>query len=585
VANVPDVTIYDEAGNPAVVVPGASIAAKSFVLVSGSDGANAWPLKVDTAGKLYGRTEVAADFPVHAYLHDKDGVGITSTAEASKQLLDVNVAKQAGAGGSGIQETGFTRVAGAEVVSSVSFRHNFQSTCRLNKHGPTATTSIVDRRALLDTGTGVGQVSLVGRERFPLVGGGTYVGELVLSGDAANANNIRKWGVASVDGIAGHFFRLNGTALEIAQVTKFGITTIPVANWSEDNSVTWDTGVHTWAVHVNIMDAGRILFSRDGKLVHVEDLMGTPGEVGNANVSPRIESTNTAAGTSVKTYIHRLGSYYEGDNTLSAATKAFRAWNEVFVGVPSQAFNPILGMRFRADPSFFNNFRGLQVRKIRFSNNKGGQVRIKVNPQFTGTLRKYDDVRNPNAEWTSFTSPFTATVSGTNATGTGYSDGDTTSYQVTATGPTGETLASTAVAAGSVGTPKKQVDLVWSPITFASGYNIYRQLNGSGTYDLIKSTPLLTFTDDAHTANTSKQPPVSNNTEGDSQVDIFDPPTTVVGGRIVGTITIAKNTASDFSFSARELILYPGESLSVEMNSEQGVADGSAEIEWEEVLY
>jgi hypothetical protein len=216
-------------------------------------------------------------------------------------------------------------------------------------------------------------------------------------------------------------------------------------------------------------------------------------------------------------------------------------------------------------------------------------VKVVQDVQLSGTTQPDNQPNNPDVEWTGHSSPFTASALTVTATGTGYADGNTVKYKVTATGVYGETLPSSATVSLPVGTPKKQVNLAWNPITYAEKYRIYREVNASGNFFRIAEVATLSFVDNAASASTDI-PPTSNTAEGASFMESFEPPTAVNGGRVQalildpGVAGIAISIAGSFlNWERGDFVLKPGETMAVLVKLSAS-GDVSVVVTWDEEL-
>lgn len=481
---------------------------------------------------------------------------------------------------------------GEESVHTYADGHQFiPSTIHRYFHGQTALVSSVNDRMRIDAGTAVGRALLrLGREMPNIAGIGMVARLHTIFSDVGSSGCVREWGLMDEDGGNGFFFRLNGTTLSVVhRANNVDVSVTDAASWNVDGTVIPDANGHLWSIQFRSCGVARVIFLRDEKEVHVLSYNGSDVSLRSPHLTPMVLVQNTSGqGAARYVDIGSLTTSYEQADFKTSRTPRFRIKTEGIVNVTGAgSFTSVLALAHRKTKAGKTSHRRLRVRGVSFSANNTGQLRLRTNVQLTGTNVPDNRPRNPTTaagqEYEGQTNPVTATLSGTNAGGAGYADGNTVSYQITVMGAVGETLPSAGTASLGVGTPRKQVNLVWNPVTYAVGYRVYRQLNGAGSYLLIAETPSLSFTDDAYAAQTGT-PPGSNTAEGDSFGEKWDPITASPGGRSHGILHVAADLGAVASFGDGEMVLQPGENFVVDFAPDIGTVKVSAQIDWEEDL-
>lgn len=543
---------YDAAGNPLSVADGAAIGGtQGGILAMGRDEVgNAQQVSVDTAGRPGVR------------LRNRDGQAIEGVFGAVRTTHD-------------------------QVFLDVNFSSGLISPhVHQELYGSTSALSVVNAKLRVSSGTAVGAARARSRAAEAYVGGVGVVGHIsVILGDTGSAGNVREWGMMSPDGVNGYFFRLNGTTLEAVRRSNGADTAVAAASWNIDNTITPDTNGHIWSIHYQWLGVGRIVFGRDGRDVHTIEYAGTSAELSsrNPNMGVWLRSTNTSTqGGARYLEVGCFSLQMESPTSRDRMVTRYRMATDS-VAVTTGGYRSILGLRFRPTKSGAANMRTARVRRVAFASTNTVLWRIRKNAQLSGVTPTGDNlIQNPDTEWSGHTNPLTRTLSGTNATGTGYADGNTVAYRITAVGPLGETLPATATATLAVGTPRKQVLVEWNPITFAASYRVYRQLNGAGNFELVGTTSSLSFTDDAYTAQTGVVPPGANTTDGESFMERWDGTSVVAnGGRTILSLPAGADSFVNADGDSEEYLLLPGETLIIEVDPNTSTSV-SVIVEWDE---
>ena len=172
------------------------------------------------------------------------------------------------------------------------------------------------------------------------------------------------------------------------------------------------------------------------------------------------------------------------------------------------------------------------------------------------------------------------------ATGTGYSAGDSVDYKITVFGTSGETLGSTTSATQAVGTPAKQVKVTWDHQPNSAYIGIYRRLNTAGKYELIglQSPLALKFIDNAFVARTDVEPPGANTAGGSSVLLFKTAPATLTGGSVIQEVRTGVGPGVRGGVVPGTK-LRPGQRLGVFIDAAATNQYFSVSLNWRELLF
>lgn len=610
------VTNRDASGNASVITKDAAVpATPGTQLISGSDGSNIRAIHTDTNGDVFTNLLDASNNTIAMQenttvpgtqgglmMSGWDGTKSHLVKTDANGFIQDNIVNRDGTR----NETAFgqLKVAEENVINSANFAYQINpEDAQRYVEGP-GTFSYVNGALHMDAGTAIGRVRIRSLRAMQYVAGvGVHAMISIACNDTGSAGCIRTWGTMDTLGLNGYYFQLNGTTLQIVRLSNGSATTVAAASWNIISTITPDTNFHTWEVLYQWLGSGRIIFRRDGKDVHSIEYAGTSSSLStqNPDMVPWIDIQNTST-QGADRYID-LGCYHlshENSNsrqaislTSSSGTTAIPA---TLTSGTEVGFTAIQFRLTKGAASIAN--QGIAVIK-RITISAQGQapagasastmdITIRKNPLFGGSMAWTPNhhANDPNAEWNSAVQ-LVATVSGSSSTGAGYGTNVNLAYKITVLGAIGETIPSTASSTVSSGSPAKQINLTWSPVTYAAGYNIYRQNAGAGNFVFIGTTTGLSFTDNAFVAS-SAVPPGSSTAEGPSFMQAASAISsgasgyTASTGRTVFIMRLVANMFWTQEFASGKLVLYPGESLLVAALPNAAGLSGSAIVEWEE---
>lgn len=446
----------------------------------------------------------------------------------------------------------------------------------------------------LTAGDGSGaKVALRSRFAAPYIPGiGITIGFALKLTDVASGitNQITRFGIG--DNINGINIEWSGTTSKVRlSAIRGGSESLSVDGDDWDTPVLYDGGagllketIQHWVISYDYM-TNRISIYLDGAIVHqITATVATP-YMYHPSGRLMVEVENTA-GTSNSNDTYVYGVYVLHSNRhglfFQGLKRRFAFFNGV--SVTDGADRNIFGLHFAPykqlpDAQHFSR-RAARIRRIELfamndtatgsDSQHGLYAYLLKNPYLVGSTLTWNHEASvaPDTAWTGITTPITVAASVTSSTGSGYSAGQNVEYKVSALGPYGETVPSTASSSTSVGTPAKKMTVtIKTPIPHALAYNIYRQVGGAGGFKFVATVDVVTmeeygFTDNAYTAS-SASPAGSTSTDHDSFMETYESPSTVQGGTKIRGLFANVASPAVIQFADGELVLHPGETLAL----------------------
>lgn len=416
---------------------------------------------------------------------------------------------------------------------------------------------------------------------------------IITEGIDTSGNCIREWGY--VDDQDGFFYRLQGLQLSFVRRSGGVDTVYSSREWNIPVIVQGDTPDPNWLEYRTFTPNGHLFYiqfqwlgvadmylwfgSEEEKMeqVHEVDFLGTSTEysIERPDLSVRYKVENI--GTVSQIYPLRSGCVSvvaEGANAREP--QIFMASTESLLNI-STTFAPVLTLEFPRKVNNIVNNRIARIHKIIVGGSKDGLMRLVKGSRITGsTPQNSENVADPTVAPTLVNS---ATVK----TGTGFASGDTVAYKYVATTAMGSSLPSPSASISSNG---NSIEVRWNDITHAGSYEIYRSIN-SGIFYKIATVPAdwreLVFVDTGYNATATTEP-TANTSIGDTFMKRIVGGTNAGGGRILMFKPIALYRDNRLDFEEGELVLYPGDTITVEVAMASNNSDASATIVWDEMF-
>lgn len=427
----------------------------------------------------------------------------------------------------------------------------------------------------------------------------------------AVGHQIKRWGVGdTTDGV---FVEWIGTDNKLyLKVYHGGTAIVNVASENWTLPTTYDSGngrlkesIQHWVFKIDWIH-GHIQVLLDEVLVMNHQLSGSALKTMGRDTAGRL---NVELQATAGAPVNANNLYIYGIYALSLSPEKWSGMASRVAGIGAVPFlangtGNVLHLLFRpnrtANSVAVNNNRIARVSRITISHYAtvgglesldAGHIRvIKGHYRSGGTKCDDDSPRDIATVWNGLTATqggVQAAIGTVAATLSGYADDDLVRYKITALGAQGETTPGTFLTSQiDVQSPAQVVDVtIQSPVPNVVAYNIYRQI-GTGTYQYIATVDAVVmarngFKDIGYRADSTKTPPTSNDAEGESYMEAYAgvDNTNWAGGQVIESLAVAAGTHT-IDYKDGELVLYPGETLSIFLDYNKKASVYCSSVHW-----